>query len=99
MDNGHEPATKADLRIVEQGVNERIDMLRSEMHHVFDDLKESMRDSQTEFLNAFYGFTQSTDLKISNGESNDANLKERLGVVERRLTELERKVNFPNQPM
>ena len=74
-------------------------MLSSEMHHVFDDLKESMRDTQTELLKAFYGFAQSTDLKLANAEANDASLKERLSVVERRLTELERKINFPDQPL
>jgi hypothetical protein len=42
MDNGHEPATKADLM-----------QLR-------DDLKETMRDMQTQMLKALYGFAQST---------------------------------------
>ena len=49
MDNGHEPATKADVA----AVNERIDILRSEFQHFFDELKETMRDSQTELLKAF----------------------------------------------
>ena len=44
MENGHEPATKQDIV-----------MLRSEMQHAFDDLKETFRDTQTELLKAFCG--------------------------------------------
>ncbi|MGA3017624.1 MAG: hypothetical protein ABSF62_10935 [Bryobacteraceae bacterium] len=52
MENGHEPATKADL----QQLGEQV---RSEFQHGFDDLKETMRDSQTELLKVFYGFADS----------------------------------------
>lgn len=52
MENGHEPATKADLREVAE-------QLRSEFQHGFDELKETMRDGQTELLRAFYSYTQS----------------------------------------
>jgi hypothetical protein len=53
MENGHEPATKADL-------TQLGDQLRSEFQHGFDDLKETLRDVQTELLRAFYSFAQST---------------------------------------
>jgi hypothetical protein len=49
--NGEEPATK-----------QAIQMLRSEMQHKYDDLKETMRDVQTEILKAFYGFSESVQL-------------------------------------
>ena len=52
MDNGNEPATKQDLQI-----------MRSDFQHAFDDLKETLRDVQTELLKAFYAFAQSTDAK------------------------------------
>ena len=48
MDNGHEPATKQD-----------IGQLRSEFQHGFDDLKETLRDSETKLLQAFYTFAES----------------------------------------
>jgi hypothetical protein len=41
-ENSQLPATKQDL-----------EQLRSEFHHGLDDLKESMRDNQTEILKAF----------------------------------------------
>ena len=48
MDDLNAPATKGDL----QGA---VEQLRSEMNHQFDDLKETVRDIQTEILKAFYG--------------------------------------------
>src|SRR5438093_9750672 len=50
MDDGHEPATKADVKALDL----RIDMLRSEMQHSHDDLVERISDSETRVLNAFY---------------------------------------------
>jgi len=50
MDNGHEPATKADLT----ELRTELEQLRAESHHAYDDLKETMRDVQTELLKAFY---------------------------------------------
>ena len=59
------PATKGDLKELEARVqnmearmNERHEMLRSEMHHISDDMKEALRDVQTEMLKAFYSFAQ-----------------------------------------
>jgi len=53
MDDLNAPATKGDL----QG---GVEQLRSEMNHQYDDLKETLRDVQTEILRAFYGYTQTT---------------------------------------
>jgi hypothetical protein len=64
MENGNIPATKADLAdlgqalrpeltALEARLNERHDILRSEMAHGYHDLKESMRDMQTELLKVF----------------------------------------------
>ncbi len=64
MDNDRNaPATKGDLQDLEarlearlQGLDERHEMLRVEMGHSFDDLKEIFRDTQTELLRAFYNY-------------------------------------------
>jgi hypothetical protein len=48
MDDLNEPATKGDLL-----------QLRSEMQHQYDDLKETLRDSETKLLQAFYSFAES----------------------------------------
>lgn len=105
MDNSHEPATKQDLAGVRQelkqdiaDVRQEVAILRSEMSHQFDGLKETMRDSQTELLKAFYSFTESNRHRVSQVEGGQANLTTRVGVLEDRMLELERKVNFPHYP-
>jgi hypothetical protein len=98
MDNGHEPATKQDLAEVRQELRQDMAILRSEMNHQFDDLKEAFRDTQTELLKAFYSFTESNRQRVTQLEGNQAALITRIGVLEDRMLELERKVNFPHHP-
>lgn len=100
MANGHEPATKEDIQSVEQhvqSVEQQVHMLRSEFHHAFDELKEAMRDGQTELLKAFYAHAQSTDAKLKECEIADMLLRQRLTAAEFRLTEVEKRLNLPPQ--
>lgn len=57
MDDDQKPATKQDIENLRAELRTQIkqesDMLRSEFHHAYDDLKESIRDVQTELLKAF----------------------------------------------
>ena|ERR1017187_8313497 len=89
---------KQDLADVRQELKQDIAILRSEMNHQFDDLKETFRDSQTELLKAFYSFTESNRHRVGQVETSQAALITRVGVLEDRMLELERKVNFPNHP-
>ena len=109
MDTGHEPATKQDLAATRQDLRQEIAdtrqelrqeiaMVRSEMNHQFDDLKETVRDSQTELLKAFYSFGESNRQRVNQLEGNQAALITRIGVLEDRMLELERRVNFPHHP-
>jgi len=75
-----------------------MEQLRSEFHHGFDDLKGAMRDGQTEILKAFYSLAESNQARLTETERESSALKERIGILERRLTDVERKVNFPGQP-
>src|ERR1035441_2114204 len=77
------------------GVNERIDMLRSEFQHSFDELKETMRDAQTELLKAFYNYAQSADMKLKEGEVADFLIRGRLTAMESRQTDMERRLITP----
>jgi hypothetical protein len=95
LENGHEPATKQDLRELRTELKQDIEQLRSESNHAFDDLKETMRDGQTELLRAFYSFAQSTDAKLKDTEISDMMLRERLTAVEMRLTEIEKRMHLP----
>jgi hypothetical protein len=77
------------------GLKENLEMHRSETQHGFNDVKEAMRDIQTELLKAFYSYGQTTDLKLKDGETSDAMARQRLTVVESRITDIERRLNMP----
>ena len=106
MEDLNMPAKKADLEALEVGIkddlkalevrlSERHDMLRAELHHIQDDLKEAMRDGQTELLKAFYNFGQSNSKRLMELEGNEAAIRSRLGTIEERLMEVERRLNLP----
>ena len=109
MENGHEPASKQDVALLRsevrsefaqvrsemEQVRSEMEQLRSEVHHGYDDLKETMRDVQTEILRAFYGYTQTTDAKLREGEQSDMALRQRLTAVECRILEVEKRLNMP----
>ena len=92
---GNKPATKADLAVLESRLNERHEMLRSEMQHMYGDLKETIRDVQTEILKPFYGFSESVQLHFKEVDKTDASLKERLTNIEGRLLDVEKRLNMP----
>ena len=111
VDNGHEPATKADLAALEQrltGANKadltaleqrltganKADLAALEQR-LTETFTEVLRDNETHLLKAFYGFTESVQARFKAAEDDDANLKKRLGVIEERLLEVEKKLNFP----
>ena len=81
MNNGHEPATKADLAALEQRLTES--------------LTEAIRNNETHILKAFYGFTESVQARFKAADDTEANLKKRLTLVEERLMEVEKRLNFP----
>ena len=88
---------KEDIAILRSEFKEDIAILRSEMQHMFDDLKEAFRDAQTEMLKAFYNFAQTNDVKVRDLAASDASIRERLSIVESRLTQVEIKLNMPPQ--
>ncbi|HXB66747.1 MAG TPA: hypothetical protein VNY05_00775 [Candidatus Acidoferrales bacterium] len=87
MDNGNEPATRQDIAEI-----------RIEMKAMEDRLIEAFRDSQTELLKAFYSFTESNRHRVTQLEGNQGALITRVGTLEDRMTELERRVIFPDHP-
>ena len=79
MPEDSRPATKQDL-------NELRDELRGEMHQLGDRLVEQMRDMQTEVLRAFHDWAQPVEIKLRAIPP----LDQRLGLIEERLSRLER---------
>ena len=88
MENGNQPATKQDLAEV------RIEM-ENRMQAMEDRLIEAFRDLQTELLKAFYSFTESNRQRVSQLEGNQASLITRVGTLEDRMTDLERRIITP----
>ncbi len=88
MEDLNAPATKGDLQQLKGELTES-------MQHLEDRLTETMRDIQTEMLKAFYNYAQSADLRMKDNETVTHGLRERLGVVESRLTEIEKRLNMP----
>jgi hypothetical protein len=91
MENGNAPATKQD--IIE--LKEEMAIARSENHHMYDDLRVTMRDIQTEILKAFYSFGQSNNKRIAEVEGNESALRSRVATIEDRLMEVEKRLNIP----
>lgn len=102
MDNGNEPATKADVRELASQLrsefHESAEQLRSEFQHGFAELKETMRDGQTELLRAFYSYTQSNDERLAAVEQDAVPVRKRLAILESRMTEVEKRLNLPPSP-
>lgn len=100
--NPQDPATKSDLQLLTSDVQSlegrmptQLEMLRSEMRQMRDDLKESFRDSTSEVLKAIYSFAQSNSRRFVELEGNEAALRGRLGIIEDRLLEVEKRVGIP----
>ena len=77
MNNGHQPATKADLAELEGR------------------LSAVVRDSETKLLTAFHEFAKANQRRLSELEGSDATLKLRVGSIEDRLLEVEKRLNIP----
>ena len=92
MENGNQPATKQDIADVRTEMRAMDDRMRA----MEDRLIEAFRDSQTELLKAFYSFTESNRQRVSQVEGNQASLITRVGTLEDRMTNLERR--FISQP-
>ncbi len=61
-----------------------------------DELTEVMRDIETKLLKAFYGFAEPTQQRLTQNEGVSHRLDERVATLERRVTDIEKRINFPN---
>ena len=89
------PATKGDIADLRAEMKGDIADLRAEMKAMEDRLIEAFRDAQTELLKAFYSFTGSNHQRLSQVEGNESAVIARLGTLENRVTDLERKMIPP----
>jgi len=87
--------TKLEISELRSGVKQEVAQPRSEMSHHYHDLMEQMRDSETTPLKAFYSFAQTESQRMTELEGNDTGLRHRIGTIENRLLEVEKRLNIP----
>jgi len=105
MENGSQPATKADLEALEQRIDGKVDALAQRIdgkldtleQRVLDRVVEIVRDTETRLLAAFYGWTESNNKRLTQMEANDLLLQQRVLILENRITSVERRLNMPPQ--
>jgi hypothetical protein len=68
---------------------------KGDLRETKDELIETIRDSETKLLKALYTFAESNQARLTANERETAALKDRLAIVESRLTEIEKKLNLP----
>ena len=82
-------ATKADLNALRDATKADLQTLR-------DELVEALHDTETKLLKAFYGFAEAAQKRMDNVENAQSGITGLIATLDRRVTELEKKVNFPN---
>ncbi len=91
MDDPNAPATKGDIA----DLKTQMVQLHSEMSHIHNDLVERIADGETRVLKAFYNFAESNQKRLAEIDSENAAIRSRLGSVETRLLEVEKRLNMP----
>ena len=62
------------------------------------ELTKAVRDMETRLLKVFYDIAESTEMRLTNLERTTSGVTDRLATLERRFTDLEKRVNFPHAP-
>jgi hypothetical protein len=62
---------------------------------MIDRLKEVIWDAQNELLKSFYGFMQTVQARFKEQDDADAALRRRIGILEERILEIEKRLNMP----
>jgi hypothetical protein len=89
MDNDRNvPATKGDIQDVKLE-------LGAEMKAMGDRLVAAFVNGQNELLKAFYHCAQTNDERVASTEAESASLKRRMAIAESRITDIERRLNWP----
>jgi hypothetical protein len=79
-----QPATKQDLAGLEQRMDAR-----------FDELKEAIVDVETRILTAIHGCMGTISIREDAAARKAAEIEDRLMVLERRVLEVEKRLNLP----
>jgi len=98
MDERDKPATKGDLESALTNLREELRQeMRSSRQELRDELIEAMRDTETRLLQAFYGYAESNRKRVGQLDADTAILASRIGTLEDRLLQVEKRLNIPPQ--
>jgi hypothetical protein len=103
--NGNDPATKADLQALEQRLEEKMGAVEQRFEgkldateqRLRDHVGEVVRDSETRLLQAFYSYAEANNKRVGQLEMNDLGVVTRLGTLENRVLDIEKRLNIPPQ--
>ena len=86
---------KGDIADLRAEMKEKFDQMSAEANHRYNDLVERMSDGETRLLKAFYSFSQSNQKRMVEIEGNQAAIINRIGTLEGRILEIEKRLNLP----
>ena len=103
MEMDGQAATKADLHSVEQRLEGKLDAIEQRFEgkldaseaRMLDKMSEIAHDSETRILNALYAINETATKRMLQMETSDAILVSRIGTLESRVADLERRINLP----
>ncbi len=110
MKNGNHAASKQDLAELERRLTKATVELESRLTKAMAEmnaqltkamteqeerLQEAIHDGETRLLKAFYSYAEAAQKHFVDLERSDLSLRERLGIMDARITELERRLNMP----
>ena|SRR5258708_21770578 len=97
MDNRDAPATKGDLAALKGDLED----FRVEVNTRFEQFEHRMasllEEMQGHILTSIYRLAESSQQRLSQAEANQSSFNVRLGTLEQRLTELEKRFGLPPQ--
>lgn len=60
-----------------------------------DEMREALHDTETKLLQAFYSYAEGNNKRLNQAEGNMGIFLNRLGTVEERLLQVEKRLNIP----
>jgi hypothetical protein len=90
------PATKGGVQdIVQEAVQDLEVRIDARFHQFEHRMEQLVHDSETRIFQAFYGYAEATNKRFNQVDGNVAIFLNRLGTVESRLLEVEKRLNIP----
>ena len=103
MKNGNQAATKQDLAELEQRLTKDITSLEQRLTKGISELEnrlterfqEAIHDAETRLLKAFYSYAEAAQKHFADLDQASVSFRERLGTLEGRILEIEKRLNMP----